>query len=53
MHFGQEASESQIEGFEDADVGSQVVSESHGCGRMVRSTVLVVAAVVWVDVRGL
>lgn len=45
MHFGQEASESQVEGFEDADVGSQVVSESHGCRGMVHRAVLVVVEV--------
>lgn len=34
VHFGQKAPEPQVESFEDADVGAQVVSESHGCGRV-------------------
>lgn len=50
MHFGQKAPEPQIESFEDADVGSQVVSESHGCRGMRHGAVLIVAAVV-VEIR--
>lgn len=50
VHFRQKASEPQVEGFQDADVGSQVVSQSHGCGGMRHSAGLVVAA--GVEVRG-
>lgn len=51
MHFGQKASEPQVESLEDADVGAQVVSEGHGCGRMRHGAVLIVAAVVLVEER--
>lgn len=50
MHFSQEASKSQVEGFEDADVGSEVVSQSHGCRRM-RNSAVRVGAVVLAEVR--
>lgn len=51
MHFRQKTPESQVEGFEDADVGSQVVSQSHGCRGMWHSAMLEVAAVVVVEER--
>lgn len=51
MHFGQKAPEAQIKSFEDADVGPQVVSESHGCRRMRHSAMLVEAAVTVLDVQ--
>lgn len=59
VHFGQKASEPQVEGLEYADVGAQVVPKGHGC-RGVRllllrrrgCAVLVGAAVGVVEVRG-